>query len=100
MSLALVLALAAVNFTYRGLGPALSQVPDVLTRRTGGLAPALLAAFVVIQLTSAHGVLTLDTKVVAVGVGATLLALRAPFIVCVVAGAAAAALARAFLGWR
>jgi hypothetical protein len=99
MTLALVIGLALVNFTYRGLGPALSHVPDFLTRRTGGLAPALLAAFVVVQLTSARGIPQLDTRALAVAVAAGLLALRAPFIVCVVAGAATAALARAILHW-
>jgi predicted branched-subunit amino acid permease len=99
MIFALVIGLAVVNFTYRGFGPALNRVPDFLTRRTGGLAPALLAAFVVIQLTSSRGIPQLDTRALAVAVGALLLAVRAPFIVCVVAGAAAAALARAVLHW-
>ena len=99
MTVALVFGLAIVNFTYRGLGPALNRIPGFLTRRTGGLAPALLAAFVVIQLTSARGIPQLDTRLLAVAIGALLLAVRAPFIVCVVAGTAGAALARALLHW-
>jgi branched-subunit amino acid transport protein len=68
-----------------------------VTERTAGLAPALLAALVAIQLTGPHGVLQLDVKVPAVIVAAVLAALRAPFIVCVVAGALVAGLMRALL---
>jgi hypothetical protein len=55
----------------------------------------LLAALVAIQLTGPHGLLHLDVKVPAVFVAAVLAAVRAPFIVCVVAGALVAAVLRA-----
>jgi branched-subunit amino acid transport protein len=54
----------------------------------------LLAALVAIQLTGANGLVHFDVKVPAVLVAAVLAALRAPFIVCVIAGALVAALLR------
>ena len=70
-------------------------LPSAVTERTAGLAPALLAALVAIQLTGPNGFLHLDVKVPAVLLAAVLAALRAPFIVCVIASALVAALLRA-----
>ena len=95
LALALVLGLAGLSFVFRGAGPLLSTVPAAITERTAGLAPALLAALVVIQLTGRNGILQLDVKVVAVLVAAVLSALRVPLLVCVIAGAILAALLRA-----
>jgi len=97
LALALVLGLASLSFVMRAIGPVLPNLPAVITERTSGLAPALLAALVAIQLTGSHGLLHLDVKVPAVLVAAALAALRAPFIVCVIAGALVAALLRAAL---
>lgn len=79
----------------RATGSFLPNLPSAVTERTGGLAPALLAALVTIQLTGPNGAIHLDVKVPAVVVAALLAALRAPFIVCVVAGALVAAGLRA-----
>lgn len=95
LALALVLGLASLSFLMRATGSLLSNLPSAVTERTGGLAPALLAALVAIQLTGSNGLIHLDVKVPAVLVAAVLAALRAPFIVCVVAGALVAALLRA-----
>ena len=95
LALALVVGLAALSFIMRGVGPVLPNLPAALTERTTGLASALLAALVAIQLTGSNGVLHLDVKVPAVIVAAVLAALRLPFIVCVVAGAVVAATLRA-----
>jgi branched-subunit amino acid transport protein len=95
LALALVLGLASLSFIMRATGPFLPNLPSAVTERTAGLAPALLAALVAIQLTGPHGLLHLDVKVPAVFVAAVLAAVRAPFIVCVVAGALVAALLRA-----
>jgi branched-subunit amino acid transport protein len=97
LALALVLGLASLSFIMRATGSFLPHLPSAVTERTAGLAPALLAALVAIQLTGPHGVLQLDVKVPAVIVAAVLAALRAPFIVCVVAGALVAGLMRALL---
>jgi branched-subunit amino acid transport protein len=93
--LALVLGLASLSFLMRATGSLLPNLPSAITERTSGLAPALLAALVAIQLTGPHGLLQLDVKVPAVLLAAGLAALRAPFIVCVIAGALVAALLRA-----
>ncbi len=95
LALALVLGLASLSFLMRATGSFLPNLPSAVTERTAGLAPALLAALVAIQLTGPNGVVHLDVKVPAVLVAAGLAALRAPFIVCVVAGALVAALLRA-----
>jgi uncharacterized membrane protein len=62
------------------------------------LPAALLAALVVTQTVTSGRHLTIDARIVAVGVAALALWRRAPFIVVVVLGAASAALVRA-LGW-
>jgi len=93
--LALVLGLGALTFVLRGMGPFLTTVPVVITSRTVGLAPALLAALVAIELTNARGVLHPDARLAAVIVAGGLAALRAPLLLCVVAGALTAAILRA-----
>jgi len=95
LALALVLGLASLSFIMRATGPFLPTLPSAVTERTSGLAPALLAALVAIQLTGPNGVVHLYVKVPAVLVAAGLAALRAPFIVCVIAGALVAGLLRA-----
>lgn len=95
LAVALVLGLAGLSFIMRATGALLPNLPAAVTERTGGLAPALLAALVAIQLTGPTGLVRLDVKVPAVLVAAVLAALRAPFIVCVIAGALVAALLRA-----
>jgi hypothetical protein len=79
----------------RAAGPLLPSIPTAISERTAGLAPALLAALVAIQLTGRNGVLHLDVKVAAVLLAAALAALRVPLLICVIAGAILAALLRA-----
>jgi branched-subunit amino acid transport protein len=95
LALALVLGLAGLSFVMRATGALLPNLPAAITQRTSGLAPALLAALVAIQLTGSNGVIHLDVKVPAVLFAAGLAALRAPFIVCVIAGALVAGVLRA-----
>lgn len=84
-----------LTFVMRGTGPFLPELPGWLTSRTTGLAPALLAALVAVQLTSPSGILRLDVKALAVVIAALLSAARVPLVLCVTAGALAAAAARA-----
>jgi hypothetical protein len=59
-------------------------------------APALLAALIVYEtLTDGHDGITVDERVIGVGVATTALALRAPIAVVVIGAAAATAAARA-----
>ena len=70
-------------------------VPAILTERTSGLAPALLAALVAIQLTGRNGDFHPDVKLAAVAIAALLATLRVPLLICVFSGAVVAAVARA-----
>ncbi len=85
----LIGGLALATFALRGTGPVLPRIPESLTQRTTGLAPALLAALVMTQLVT--GGWHLDVKAAAVAVAAGLAALRAPLLAFVIAGAAVAA---------
>jgi hypothetical protein len=67
--------------------PAPARIVNLLT-------VALLAALVAVQTLGANSGIVVDARVPAVGVAAVLLALRAPFIVVIVAAAATAALLR------
>lgn len=93
--LALVLALAALTFLLRGIGPFLTVIPPAIAARTVGLAPALLAGLVAIELTDARGIFHPDARLLAVIVCGGLAALRTPVLACVAAGTLAAALLRA-----
>ena len=95
LTLGLILGLASLTFVMKAAGPLLPNIPAAITARTAGLAPALLAALVAIELTGPNGVIHLDVKVPAVIVASALAARRVPFIVCVIAGALVAALLRA-----
>ena len=95
LALGLLCGLAGLTFVMRATGPVLGTIPAAVTERTAGLAPALLAALVAVELTGSNGIIHLDVKVPAVIVAGGLAALRVPFIVCVVAGALVAALLRA-----
>lgn len=72
---------------------------DRVAHTAGMVTVGLLAALVVIQTFGGPGgSLVLDARLVAVAVAAVALACRAPFLVVVVLGAAAAALVR-LIGW-
>ena len=97
-----ILLAAAIAFGLKLAGylvPA-SILDDARVRRvTAALPIALLAALIATQtLTQRDGSLTVDARLVAVGVAVVALLLRAPFIVVVVLGAGTAALLRA-MGW-
>ena len=94
LALGLVFGLAVLTFVLRGIGPFLLTVSAVITDRTAGLAPALLAGLVAVELTDSRGVLHPDARLAAVIVAAGLSALRAPLLLCVLAGAVVAALLR------
>ena len=68
------------------------------TRVLGLLTVALLAALIAVQTLGAGSSIVVDARVPALVVAAGLLALRAPFIVVIVAAAVTAALLR-MLGW-
>jgi hypothetical protein len=93
-----VLVLGAITVLIKGAGALLPHPPDHLARRLAGLAPALLAALVWVELAGDDGVPDLDAKTAGVAAALVLFVARAPFAVSVVGGAAVAAAVRAFAG--
>jgi hypothetical protein len=93
--LATIAALTAVSALLKGAGALLPDLRPAVADRLGGLAPALLAALVYVELASGHGVPQLDAKAAGVAAAVVLAWRRAPFALCVVAGAAVAAALRA-----
>lgn len=90
-----IVVLAAITFVLKGAGSLLPELPDGVARRLAGLAPALLAALVYVELCDGGAYPALGAKAAGVGAAIALAAVRAPFALCVVAGAAVAAGLRA-----
>lgn len=90
-----VVVLAAATFAFKGAAALVPHLPDELVARTANLAPALLAALVVVEITGDGGTVVLDAKAAAVATAILLAWRKAPLAVCIVAGAAVAALLRA-----
>lgn len=89
MTLAVVIGLTVATVACKGIGPSLRRVPDVVVRATRRLAPFLLAALMASEVEDG------GAKAVAVAVAVVPVALGAPPVVSVLAGAATAALLRA-----
>ena len=89
-----VLALGVITVLIKGAGALLPHPPEHVAARLGGLAPALLAALVWVELAGDDGVPGLDAKTAGVAAAVVLFVVRAPFALCVVGGAVVAALLR------
>ena len=96
--LATVALLAVLTFLLKGAAVLLPELPEPLARRLAGLAPALLAALVYVELAGDAPAPQLGAKAAGVAAAVVLAAARAPFAACVIAGAGVAALLRAFTG--
>jgi branched-subunit amino acid transport protein len=90
--------LAVVTFLIKAAGPVVfggRELPDVFARVVPLLAPALLAALVVVETFGGIGrSLTLDARAAGLAVAAVALWRRVPLLVCVVLAAVATALVR------
>ena len=93
-----VVVLGVITVLIKGAGALLPHPPEHVAARLGGLAPALLAALVWVELAGADGVPGLDAKTAGVAAALVLFLVRAPFAVCVVAGAVVAAILRLVTG--
>lgn len=93
---AAVVLLAVLTLGLKGAGALLPSIPAPLARRLGGLAPALLAALVVTEMTGEGGLPVVDEKLAGVAVAVVLAWRRAPFGICVVAAAVVAGGLRTF----
>lgn len=92
-----VAVVGAATVAIKALGPVLlggRELPPRLLGVVELLAPAVLAALVVVQVFGTDRRLVLDERVVGLIAGAVAVALRAPILVVVVAAAAATALVR------
>ena len=91
----LIASAACYGLKLAGLSLPEAWLRDARLQRTVPLIPvALLAALVAIQTFSTGQHLVLDVRVVSLGVAIIAVALRAPFLVVVVAASATAALIR------
>ncbi len=96
-----IMVLAVGTLAMKALGPLASsgrELPPRLQQLVELLPAALLAALVANQTFADGAQMAIDARVVGLGVAALAVALRAPFILVVILGAAATALVRA-LGW-
>ena len=91
---AAILVLGAVTILFKGAGSLVRTLPPPLERQLGGLAPALLAALIVTETVDDRGIPALDARLAGVAFAAFLAWRRAPFWLCVIAGAAVAAVLR------
>lgn len=98
--LGLVLGLTVLTALLKGAGALLPDLPAGLAARLAGLAPALLAALVYVELAGDHAAPQLGAKAAGVAAAILLAWRRAPFAACVVAGAAVAAALRALTGMQ
>lgn len=93
-----ILSLAAITFVIKAAGPVLLGGRELPPRVMGVvvlLAPALLAALVMVQTFSEEDELTLDPRALGVAAAAVALAMRASMIVTVAIAAAVTAGVRA-----
>jgi branched-subunit amino acid transport protein len=94
-------AVALVNFVIKASGPVVlagRKLPPATARVVSMLAPALLAALVVVD-TASHGqALAADARLGGLAAAAVALVLRAPLVLVLVVAPAATAGARA-AGW-
>ena len=95
-----ILVLAAGTVLFKTLGPVLAggrQPPPPLVRVIGLLAPAIIAALVVVDTFATGHRLVVDARAAGLAAGAIALWFRAPVVVALVIAAVTCALVRAFL---
>ena len=94
-----IVAVTLASAAIKAAGPILvggRELPPRVNAVIALLAPALLAALVVMETFGDDGHLVLDERALGVGVAAVALALRAPVLLAVALAALVAALARLF----
>ncbi len=94
----LVVIVGVVTVALKGAGPLLlggRSLPAPVESVLALLAPAMLAALLVIQTVTSEGAVVLDARLAGVGAAAVALALRAPLVVAVLLAAVVAAAVRA-----
>jgi branched-subunit amino acid transport protein len=96
-----VLAVGAATVAIKAIGPVLlggRELPTPVMSVVRLLAPAVLAALVVVQVVGGDRAIVVDERLVGVAAALVALLFRAPLLVVVAAAAAATALTRLALG--
>jgi branched-subunit amino acid transport protein len=94
---AVVVVVGAGTALLKAVGPvgvAARRLPDPIARLLELVAPAILAALVVVETFANGRTLVPDARLAGVGAGVLAVALRAPLWLVVIAGATATALVR------
>ena len=94
-----IVVLAIVNFVIKAAGPVLlggRELPQPLLDVIALLAPAILAALVVVGTFSEGSDLRIDAQTAGVAVSGVAFVLRVPMVAAIALGALTAALLRAF----
>ena len=92
-----IVVLAVVNFVIKAAGPVLlggRELPQPLLDVIALLAPAILAALVVVGTFSEDGELRIDAQTAGVAVSGVAFVLRVPMVAAIALGALTAALLR------
>lgn len=100
MTWAAIVVLAAGTFALKASGPFLlgeRQLPPVLSRLAELLPAALLAALIATSVVAGDRRLVVDARLAGLAAAAIAVRLRASFLVVVIAGCAATAVARALV---
>jgi branched-subunit amino acid transport protein len=93
---------AVAVFSWKILGYVLPQHishNETVVRIANNLTVALLAALFLVQTVQGKGGIVLDSRIPAVAVAAIMYWRKLPYLACVLAAAAVAALLRQGLGW-
>ncbi len=96
-----VLVVGAATVAIKAIGPVLlggRELPTPVMSVVRLLAPAVLAALVVVQVIGGERAIVVDERLVGLAAALVALLFRAPLLVVVVAAAAATALTRLALG--
>jgi len=94
-----ILSLAAGTYALKASGPLLlgdRQLPDVVNRLAELLPAALLAALIAVNVAGGDECVVVDARLAGFVAAVVAVRLKASFLLVVVAGCAATALARAF----
>ncbi|HZA26209.1 MAG TPA: AzlD domain-containing protein [Actinomycetota bacterium] len=96
-----VITVGGATAALKALGPVLlggRDLPEPVMGAVGLLAPAVLAALVVVQALGGDRAIVLDERLVGLGAALVALVLRAPLVVVVLVAAATTALLRLIFG--
>lgn len=95
-----VIAVGGATMTMKAIGPVLlggRELPGPIMAAVRLLAPAVLAALVVVQALGGDREIVVDERVIGLGAAVIALLLRAPLVVVVLVAAATTALVRVAL---